>query len=149
MNDLSRLKYQLIYDEGKRHRPYRCTAGKLTIGVGRNLEDVGLSDATIDQMLMEDIVKCTSQGKTIFKDKWETFSDSRKAGIINMIFNLGYIGFCQFKMMIAAINANDKLAIRAHGANSLWARQVGERAQRVLSLIADELDIYPNQEKDK
>jgi len=142
--NISEIKRKLIYDEGKRHRPYKCTAGKLTIGVGRNLEDVGISEATIDQMLSEDIEKCAVQAKTIFKEKWDTFSDERKCGIINMIFNLGYFGFCQFKMMISAINANDRAAIRAHGANSLWARQVGERAQRVLSLIADEIDVYPN-----
>ncbi len=30
---------QLIKDEGLKLFPYRCTAGKLTIGVGRNLDD--------------------------------------------------------------------------------------------------------------
>ena len=30
---------QLVMDEGLRLKPYRCPAGKLTIGVGRNLDD--------------------------------------------------------------------------------------------------------------
>ena len=141
--NISELKRQLIFDEGKRTRVYKCTAGKLTIGVGRNLEDVGISEVTIDQMLTEDIEKCATQAKNIFPTEWATFSEERKHGIINMIFNLGYSGFTQFKNMIAAIRINDRAAIRAHGANSLWAKQVGERAQRVLSLIADDLDIYP------
>lgn len=149
MKPLDRLKYQLTYDEGKRSRAYKCPAGKITIGVGRNLEDVGISEATIQQMLDEDIMKCVSQAQIIFGLAWDTFSEERKFGIINMIFNLGYGGFLQFKKMIAAINANDSVNIRKHGAESLWAKQVGERAQRVLSLIADDLDIYPNQEKAK
>ena len=31
-------------EEGYRQFPYRCTAGKLTIGYGFNLDDTGLSE---------------------------------------------------------------------------------------------------------
>lgn len=34
---MDRIKEQLVRHEGLRLRPYRCTAGKLTIGIGRNL----------------------------------------------------------------------------------------------------------------
>ena len=37
-NLLERMKEQLLRHEGLRLKPYRCTAGKLTIGIGRNLE---------------------------------------------------------------------------------------------------------------
>jgi len=140
------IKRQLTHDEGKRLKPYVCSAGKLTIGIGRNLEDVGISEATVDQLFNEDLAKCISHAERMFPQHWNTFSDLRKAGIINMIFNLGAVGFSQFKMMIEAIKKNDREAIRKHGASSLWAHQVKSRAQRVLSLIADEIDIYPNQE---
>ena len=33
-----RIKEQLVRHEGLRLKPYRCTAGKLTIGIGRNLD---------------------------------------------------------------------------------------------------------------
>ena len=140
------IKRQLTHDEGKRLKPYVCSAGKLTIGIGRNLEDVGISEATVDQLFNEDLTKCISHAERIFPQHWATFTDLRKAGIINMIFNLGAVGFSQFKMMIEAIKKNDRDAIRKHGSASLWAHQVKSRAQRVLSLIADEIDIYPNQE---
>ena len=39
MYDLSKWCDRLIAHEGMKLMPYRCTAGKLTIGVGRNLED--------------------------------------------------------------------------------------------------------------
>lgn len=33
----------IAWGEGKEHKPYKCSAGYLTIGIGRNLEDVGLA----------------------------------------------------------------------------------------------------------
>jgi len=143
------IKRQLTHDEGKRFKPYVCSAGKLTIGIGRNLEDVGISEATVDQLFTEDLNRCLIHAQRLFPHHWDTFSDLRKAGIINMIFNLGAVGFSQFKNMIEAIKQNDLKRIREHGAASLWAHQVKSRAQRVLTLIADEIDIYPNTENAK
>lgn len=40
---MTKLEKDLIRDEGLRLKPYRCTADKLTIGVGRNLEDNGIN----------------------------------------------------------------------------------------------------------
>ena len=40
---MDRIKEQLVRHEGLRLKPYRCTAGKLTIGIGRNLDDCGIS----------------------------------------------------------------------------------------------------------
>jgi lysozyme len=145
----SEIKKQLTHDEGKRFKAYVCSAGKLTIGIGRNLEDVGISEDTVSQMFDEDLEKCIKHGEKIFPHHWNTFSNLRKAGIINMIFNLGAVGFSQFKMMIEAIKVNDRDGIRKHGSASLWAKQVKGRAQRVLSLIADEIDIYPTTEGTK
>ena len=53
--DLEKVKKRLIQEEGKKHFPYTCSANKLTIGVGRNIQDRGISDITIEQMLDEDI----------------------------------------------------------------------------------------------
>jgi lysozyme len=145
----SEIKKQLTHDEGKRYKPYVCSAGKLTIGIGRNIEDVGISEATIEQMFNEDLDRCISHAEKLFPSHWATFTPQRKAGIINMIFNLGVVGFSQFKNMIEAIKQNDSEAIRKHGSASLWAKQVRGRAQRVLSLIADDLDIYPAEELKK
>jgi len=40
--------------EGLRLKPYLCPAGKLTIGYGRNLEDVGISEEEAAEMLYND-----------------------------------------------------------------------------------------------
>ena len=47
---------QLILHEGLRLKPYRCTAGKLTIGVGRNLETKGLSEE--EALFYLEVIKC-------------------------------------------------------------------------------------------
>jgi lysozyme len=40
--DIEKLKEELERDEGRRDRPYKCPAGKWTVGVGWNLEARGL-----------------------------------------------------------------------------------------------------------
>ena len=55
MINMKRMREQLILHEGLKLTPYRCTSDKLTIGVGRNLDDRGISEETAMQMLDEDI----------------------------------------------------------------------------------------------
>ena len=53
--DRQLLRSQLERHEGLRLKPYRDTVGKLTVGYGRNLEDVGISRDEADFMLDNDI----------------------------------------------------------------------------------------------
>ena len=53
-NLLERMKEQLLRHEGLRLKPYRCTAGKLTIGIGRNLDDCGISQKEAYALLDND-----------------------------------------------------------------------------------------------
>ncbi len=52
---MNRIKAQLIRHKGLKLKPYRCTAGKLTIGVGRNLDDCGISQTEAYVLLENDI----------------------------------------------------------------------------------------------
>lgn len=49
--DFEQIKNDLIRDEGLRLKVYHCTAGKLTIGVGRNLEDNWFSSNEVAYLL--------------------------------------------------------------------------------------------------
>lgn len=114
---------QLIRHEGERLKPYRCTSGKLTIGVGRNLEGKGISKAESRMLLTHDIMECTRDLMQIFP-QWEVFSESRKTALTDMRFNLGPSGFRSFRRMIAAIHlANWDQAAR-EALDSRWATQV-------------------------
>ena len=49
------LHDELVRDEGVRLKPYRDTVGKLTIGTGRNLDDMGISEVENAMLLDNDI----------------------------------------------------------------------------------------------
>jgi GH24 family phage-related lysozyme (muramidase) len=44
LSNLQRLKEPLILHEGLWLKPYHCSAKKFTIGVGRNLDGVGITE---------------------------------------------------------------------------------------------------------
>jgi len=55
------IKKQLTLHEGRKNKPYKCTSGKITIGVGRNLDDNGLSEDEIDYLLTNDVLRCEKE----------------------------------------------------------------------------------------
>jgi lysozyme len=124
-----RLEQQIERDEGMRLKPYRDSVGKLTIGVGRNLDDRGISEGEAYAMLVNDIALAESEVSGLaFYDK---LNNPRKAVVINMVFNLGIVRFLGFRNMIAALNAGDYEKAAAEMLDSKWAQQVGARAVRL------------------
>lgn len=130
---MNKLERELIRDEGLRLKPYLDSVGKLTIGVGRNLADNGISEAEALVMLRNDIANSQQE---LERFGWFRQLDSRrKDAILNMHFNLGLPRLLSFKKMIAALEQGkwDKAADEA--LNSRWAEQVGERAVRISLII--------------
>ena len=122
---------ELTRDEGRVLKPYRCTAGKLSIGIGRNIEDRGISIKEAEFMLSNDIDDCLSEAVDIFGIKFITFSPARQRAIINMIFNLGSHGFRGFIRTIDCIKRDDWGLAADAILRSKWATQVGQRAVRI------------------
>ena len=119
--------------EGLRLYPYMDTENKLTIGYGRNLEDRGISLKTAVDMLEEDVELALKESK-----KHEFFyelDDVRQNVIIEMIFNLGPTRFRGFKRMISALNSKDYSLAASEMLDSLWAKQVGPRANRLSDMM--------------
>jgi len=131
------LKVSLIRDEGLKLKPYRDIVDRVTIGVGRNLDDCGISEATAMQMLDEDMEEAFVAAVKIFGGAFETFSIPRQTAIVNMLFNLGETKFRKFEDTIAAVKRGDWAAASLHVLASKWARQVGERAHRISALLRD------------
>lgn len=130
------MKSQLIRDEGWKTRPYRDTKGKLTIGVGRNLDDRNLSPNAIHLMLNEDVMLAIVTASDIFgAAEFDSWGDARQQAICNMIFNLGETNFRKFFNLIGAIKIHDWNAAAKHALDSLWARQVGVRASRIAHML--------------
>jgi lysozyme len=128
------IQKHLIEEEGMKLKPYKCTAGKLTIGVGRNLEDKGISESEALYLLDQDITQCISALEKIFPSFY-LFSRGRKVALVSMIFQLGEAGFKKFKATIEAVNRLDFKGAASHARNSLWAKQTPNRALRVISLL--------------
>ncbi len=130
MLDITQLKSDLKRDEGTRLKLYKDTAGKASIGTGRNLDDVGISPAEADLMLNNDI-----EGVIQTLDKafpwWKTLSETRQRALANMCFNTGFSKLLGFRNMLDALKAGDWNRASQEALNSEWAGQVGDRAQRI------------------
>lgn len=132
--NLESLKASLIRDEAIRLKPYRDTVGKLTIGVGRNLDDVGITISEAMFLLESDIAKVTRELSLKF-EWWLKLSDVRQQAIANMAFNLGVPRFSGFHKLIAALDAKDYVVAAAEMMDSEWAKQVGDRAKRLEAMM--------------
>lgn len=79
----------LIDHEGRRTHPYRDSVGKITIGVGRNLTDRGLSGGEIDLLLANDIALARTIVTQLFGQDISAISTRRHHALLSMAFNLG------------------------------------------------------------
>lgn len=90
----------LMRHEGFRSTPYRCPAGKLTIGYGINL-DAGITPAEGLILLRHRLIGIEMELFHIFP--WfSLLSKKRKDVLIDMTYNLGLQGLLNFKMMLNA-----------------------------------------------
>lgn len=132
--DRDKLKALLIRHEGVRLRAYQDTRGKITIGVGRNIEDCGISEVEAMVLLDNDIAKAVSYCRDAFA--WfNGLDDSRQNVVVSLVFNLGATGFSGFKKMIAALERGDFDTAANEMKNSLWASQIGKRAVELADLM--------------
>ena len=99
-----RLKDILGRHEGKRRFPYddadgrqigpgkRTIKGKLTIGKGRNLEAVGLSDDEIDHLFENDIKQAIASAKRLTRN-FDSLSENRQIVVVSLTYMMGETGF--------------------------------------------------------
>lgn len=121
------LRDDLIRHEGLRLFPYRDSEGLLTIGVGRNIEERGISREEALYLLDNDIREHTSELRARFQVV-DTLTEARRDVLINMAFNMGVPRLAGFLRMWAAIEAGDWRKAAAEMLDSEWALQVGDRA---------------------
>ena len=130
------LRNQLIEHEGLRLKPYRCTAGKVTIGVGRNLDDVGISREEALLLLAHDVKECEADLRRLLPS-WLAYSLRRRHALIDMRLNLGPGRLRGFRRMLAAIRAGAWEAASDEAMDSKWARQVGRRAETIARMLRE------------
>lgn len=130
---MTRLRDMLIEHEGLRLKPYQCPAGKLTIGVGRNIEDNGISRDEAMLLLDNDIARCRRELSSL---PWFAgLGEVRQAVLIDMNFNLGLNRFMGFRKTLVAVAAGDYTLASKEMIDSTWAKQVGARADRLARMM--------------
>lgn len=161
----TQLVAELVRDEDERLRVYRCTSNKQTIGVGRNLDDVGISPAETKAL---GITTASCIAKGINRDQsrallsndigrteadldrnfpwWRTLSDARQRVLLNMTFNMGIgrraapgkpaRGMLSFENGTLRAVKEGRFDDAAKGMlASQWAGQVGARAVRLAAMM--------------
>lgn len=129
-----KLKGLLLHHESYRQFPYTDTTGHLTIGIGRNLVDRGISTTEAFYLLDEDITYFTNK-LNHYLSFFLKLSENRQIVLIDMCFNVGVQGFLGFKDMMLALESHDYERAAHEMLNSKWAQQVGERASQLATIM--------------
>jgi lysozyme len=128
------LTARLIRHEGLRLKPYRDTVGKLTIGVGRNLDDVGLSRAEAMVLLDNDLARV----RAALDARWpwrRALDPVRADAMVELGFNLGVEGLAAFDRFLAGMKAAAFSAAADALLSSRWAGEVGARANELADMV--------------
>lgn len=133
MMNLNSLRENLKRDEGFEPRVYSCSANKLTVGYGWNLEDNDMPEHIAVQLL--DYVVMQKLASLSNYQWFCELNDNRQQAIVNMAFNIGVNGVLKFKNMIAAIEDKDYERAAMEMVDSKWYRQVGNRASRLVDVM--------------
>jgi lysozyme len=134
-----KIRKMFHVDEGLSFKLYKCTAGKITVGYGRNIQDNGISQRVADLMLEEDVIEAEKICIRVFgKVLWEKWSENRRLGWINFAFNLGQTRLLQFRNTLRAALREDWVGVEAGLRASAWFQQVKTRAPRVIGMICRE-----------
>lgn len=130
---MKRLIEMLQRHEGLRLKPYKCTAGKLSIGYGRNLDDMGISEVEAMVLLRHDIERCYDE-LNVFS--WFADLDQvRQEALIDMLFNLGLPTFLEFKKTLKFVAEGKYSQAAEEMLRSKWADQVGDRAKELAYMM--------------
>ena len=134
MLPLTKIFDSLKMEEGFRANPYKCTANRLTIGYGRNLDDMGLSEPEATYLLVNDVNRCVLELKKAF-DWYESLDSELQAVLVELNFWLGLTRLRGFKKCLAALRSGNRPEAAAELLSSRLYRQVPGRCQRYADRI--------------
>jgi len=126
-------KERIERHEGRRNFPYKCSEGYLTIGIGRNLDTNGLTDAEVDFLFATDYQQAVELAKSFHV--YAGLNDMRQGVLVEMCFQMGRAGVAKFKNFLAAAERADFYAASAEMLDSKWAKQTPKRAKELSELF--------------
>lgn len=128
------LRQRILRHEGLRLRAYKDTVGKLTIGVGRNIQDKGISEEEALYLLDNDIAEVKEQvGKAL---PWTLgLNEPRQEVLFEMCFQLGLAGLLGFKNTLAAIRDGNYAKAASGMLQSAWHTQTPGRCEELAEIM--------------
>lgn len=132
--NIKKLTQSIKHNEGFSSGIYLCTAGKRTIGFGRNLDDVGIS-AKESEYLLESDIKRIYISLNIEIPLFDTFPDYVQNILIEMAYQMGVSGLLKFKNTLKHIKWGQYDNASAEMLNSKWANQTPMRAKTLSNLM--------------
>ena len=134
---MTRIIEILRKHEGVETHAYKCSSGKTTVGVGRNIEagsGPGLSNNEIDYLLANDVERVNKELVNTFS--WYKDLDIvRKDAMTDLCFNIGLPRMMGFKKALAAMAIEDYETAAAEFLDSRWAKQVGSRSVTITDMV--------------
>ena len=124
---IKELTEHLTEFEGLRLKPYHCTSGKLTIGIGRNLDDRGISVDEAMVMLQNDI-RIVQEELTSMWSWVEDLPPRAKLVLYDLAFNMGVPALSNFQNMLKDLENENWEGAAKNLLDSKYAEQVGRRA---------------------
>lgn len=131
------LASELERDEGFVPHVYQDSLGYYTIGIGRLVDRRKRGGITHDEALLlkrNDIARFKGELDRL-APWWRTLDPVRQRAMLNITFNMGEGWLAKFHSTVAHIIAGRWPEAADGLRNSLWAKQVGARAERVAKMI--------------
>lgn len=133
MSELNATEAYIHDEEGYRAKPYRCTSGALTIGIGYNL-DAGMPfDEAV--LLMRHRIDKIRRALLERLEWFPKLNEARQAALLSMAYQMGLSGLLSFKRTLASIAAGDYEQASREMLDSKWASQTPKRAQRTAYMM--------------
>ena len=137
MSYLEEFKHTLEDDEGRVPYAYQDSQGYWTIGVGFLIDKRlggGLRDDEINYILNNRVEEAHSTAQRLVKN-FDSLTNNRKVVILSLAYNLGYERLSKFVNTLKAVNEGRWEDAAVGLENSLWFKQVKNRARRLVELM--------------
>ena len=130
----ARMRAFLEKEEGFRARPYRCTAGALTVGYGTNL-DAGITRRQAEALMAVEIEEAILPVLRKNLPWFDTLNEVRQTVLISMAYQMGTKGLLGFKTTLRLIEQKQYADAAKQMLSSKWATQTPPRAKRQAEMM--------------
>ncbi|PHX05495.1 glycoside hydrolase family protein [Vibrio splendidus] len=125
------------FEEGYKPRPYYCSEGYPTVGIGWRIGVKGADIKDFDMYVTKPVAKVMLldrvehiNNRLVKFDWYKNLNESRKAIVISMAYQMSIRKMLKFKNMIAALAVGDFNKARLEAIDSRWFEQTTARAAR-------------------